>query len=116
MNKNRNKILLFTLILVFTLFFGYNRVFANTGCESKILGPGLSKMVDDALKYLRYFAPVIVIIFGSVDMFKAVISSKEDDMRRSQKLLIKRIIIALCLYFVPIFVELLLKKTDMMCK
>ena len=50
--------------------------------------------------------PIILIILGMFDLGKAVVASKEDEIKSAQKLLIKRIIYAVAIFFVVFIVTL----------
>lgn len=50
--------------------------------------------------------PIILILLGMLDLGKAVVASKEDEIKAAQKLLIKRAIYALAIFFVVLIVQL----------
>ena len=50
--------------------------------------------------------PIILILLGMLDLAKAVVASKEDEIKAAQKLLIKRAIYALAIFFVVLIVQL----------
>ena len=52
--------------------------------------------------------PIILILLGMLDLGKAVVASKEDEIKAAQKLLIKRAIYALAIFFVVLIVQLVL--------
>lgn len=52
--------------------------------------------------------PIVLIIIGSFDLFKAVTAAKEDKIKESQKILIKRIIAAVIVFLVPTIVTVLM--------
>ena len=49
--------------------------------------------------------PIILIILGMLDLGKAVIASKEDEIKSAQKMLIKRCIYAVAIFFVVMIVQ-----------
>jgi len=49
--------------------------------------------------------PIILIILGMLDLGKAVMASKEDEIKSAQKLLIKRCIYAVAIFFVVMIVQ-----------
>ena len=49
--------------------------------------------------------PIILIILGMLDLGKAVMASKEDEIKNAQKLLIKRCIYAVAIFFVVMIVQ-----------
>ena len=60
------------------------------------------------LNYIKILGPTIAIVMGSLDFAKAIISSDEDNMKKSQRKFIQRIIAAVLLFFIPLLVEVLL--------
>lgn len=62
------------------------------------------------VKWVKYIAPVIAIILGILDFIKAIISSSDDDMKKSQGKFVKRLIAAALLFIVPFIIEFVLDK------
>lgn len=62
---------------------------------------GLAKKFIEVLQIL---IPIALIIFGSIDLGKAVISADEDHIKKSQQLFIKRCIAAALVFLVAAFV------------
>lgn len=52
--------------------------------------------------------PIILIIFGVLDMFKAVIGSKDDEIKKSAKSLAMRALSAVIIFFIPTLVSLIM--------
>ena len=50
--------------------------------------------------------PIILIILGMLDLGKAVMASKDDEIKNAQKMLIKRCIYAVAIFFVVLIVNL----------
>lgn len=50
--------------------------------------------------------PIILVVLGTLDLGKAVIAGKEDEMKNAQKILIKRCIYAVMVFFVVTIVSL----------
>ena len=57
-------------------------------------------VAKNVVNVIKFGVPILLIILGSIDLAKAVISSKDDEMKKAQGLLIKRIIYALAVFFV----------------
>ena len=55
---------------------------------------------------LQFGVPVLLIIFGMLDLGKAVIASKEDEIKKGQQMFIKRLIAAVIVFFVITVVQL----------
>ena len=66
--------------------------------------PNVTRLIIDLI---RYAVPVVIIILGSIDLFKAVVASKEDEIKAAQKLLIKRIIYGIVIFFVVTLVKMI---------
>ena len=62
------------------------------------LGPVI-KIVKAVYVLLQWAIPIILILFGAIDLGKAVIASKEDEMKKAQSTLIKRIVYAVIIFF-----------------
>ena len=65
----------------------------------KGLGP-IVKIVRTIIDLIRYGIPVLLVIFGMIDLGKAVMAGKEDEMKKAQSTLIKRVIYAVCVFLV----------------
>ena len=61
---------------------------------------------DGLIPIIQIGIPIILIILGMIDLGKAVIASKEDEIKSAQKLLIKRIIYAVAVFLVVSIVTL----------
>ena len=60
------------------------------------------------LKFVKYLAPTLVILFSSIDYISATASSDADAMKKANSKLIKRIICCVLLFFIPIILNLIL--------
>lgn len=49
--------------------------------------------------------PIILIVLGMLDLGKAVVASKEDEIKKAQQMLIKRAIYAIAIFFVVLIVQ-----------
>ena len=60
------------------------------------------------LRILQIAVPIGLILFGTIDMAKAVIAGDEKKMKEAQKPFIKRIIAAVIVFLIPIIVNMVL--------
>lgn len=72
----------------------------------------LRYLIDEILQYPRIIVPILVLILGMLDLGKAVIAGKEDEMKKAQKTFIKRLIIGVAFFFIPIFVDIIMSLAD----
>lgn len=66
------------------------------------------KMVVYILKIIQILIPIALILFGTIDLGKAVISSDEKEIKAAQSKLIKRCIYAAAIFFVVLLVTVLM--------
>ena len=67
------------------------------------LNPIIS-IIKTVLSIVQWAIPIILILIGTFDMMKAVVASKEDEIKAAQKLLIKRIVYAVIIFLIPTIV------------
>jgi len=67
----------------------------------------LPQVVSTIINVIRIAVPILLIIFGMIDMGKAVMAQKEDDIKKGQQTLIKRVIAAVIVFFVITIVSML---------
>ena len=67
------------------------------------LNPIIS-IIKTVLSIVQWAIPIILIVIGTFDMMKAVVASKEDEIKAAQKLLIKRIVYAVIIFLIPTIV------------
>lgn len=106
MRKVKNTVIYLSSCMLLMLL-KVNNVYAagNNDCET-IFGNvndknSLIYLIREILGVFRIIAPILVIVLGSLDLFLAMASSSEDKMRKAQSNFIKRIIMGVCLFFVP---------------
>ena len=61
---------------------------------------------------LKILIPIMLIIFGSIDLGKAVITSKDDEIKKSIKTLAVRVIAGIIVFFIPTILNLVVKLID----
>ena len=65
-------------------------------------------IIKTVLNLVRFAVPLVLIVIGTFDIFKAVVASKEDEIKAAQKLLIKRVVYAVIIFLIPTIVMLVL--------
>lgn len=66
-------------------------------------------IVSTIILIIKIAVPILLIIFGMLDLGKAVIASKEDEIKKGQQIFIKRAISAVVVFFVIQIVQIILK-------
>ena len=83
----------------------------NAGCSSVGVANIPQQIINiTSLLYdlIRVGIPLLLIVIGMLDFGKAVIAGKEDEIKSSQKLFVKRLISAAVVFLVLALVELVL--------
>ena len=61
--------------------------------------------IANIFKWVKYFAPVLVIVLGILDFIKAIASQSDDEMKKVQGRFVKRLIAAALLFVIPFLIE-----------
>lgn len=72
------------------------------------LGPVVRIIKKGVFPIVQIGIPILLIVFGTVDLGKAVISSDEKEVKEAQSRLIKRCIYAVAIFFITTLVTLLM--------
>lgn len=73
----------------------------NGGIPSK-----LAYIVSLIVTIIQIVVPILLIIWGMLDLGKAVMAQKEDEIKKGQQTFIKRVIAAIILFFIVVVVKL----------
>lgn len=66
------------------------------------------QIVGIALLIFKIVIPILLIIWGMLDLGKAVIASKDDEVKKSVKSLAMRAVSAVIIFFIPTIVSLVM--------
>ena len=71
--------------------------------------PGkIPELTSDIFLLIQIAVPVVLVIMGMIDLFKAITASKEDEMTKARSLFVKRLIIGALVFFIFAIVKLLI--------
>lgn len=62
------------------------------------------QLVGNILTIFKIVIPILVLIFGMIDLGKAVIASKDDEIKKAAKGLLIRVVAGLVIFFIPTLV------------
>jgi hypothetical protein len=68
----------------------------------------IANLVHTIILVIKITVPVLLVIFGMIDLFKSMMAAKEDDMKKGRGVFVKRIISAVIIFFVISIVQLLI--------
>lgn len=66
------------------------------------------KFIKSIFNIIQWFIPIALIIMGSIDLGKAVLSSDDKEIKQATSKLIKRAIAAVAIFFIVLIVELVM--------
>lgn len=108
----KKKVLLFILLLTCILYMPNVLAAGITGCSTVlpsnvIIDPKIPNTVHTVIVVIKIAVPVLLVIFGMLDLFKGITAQKEDEIKKGQQLFIKRLITAVIIFFIVSVVQLL---------
>ena len=68
------------------------------------------RLLKNVMNLLWILIPIGLLLFGVIDLGKAVIASKEDEMKKAQGTLIKRVVYAIAVFLLFTIVSLVMNK------
>lgn len=78
------------------------------GTQTVVVPAQLANIVSLIYNLIKIGVPILLIIFGMLDLGKAVMAQKEDEIKKGQQTFIKRLIAAAIVFFVLVIVQLVL--------
>ena len=78
--------------------------FLDVDCTG--LMPVIKFIKNGIIPIIQIGIPIILIILGMLDLGKAVVAGKEDEIKKNQQMLVKRAISAVAVFFVVTLVTL----------
>ena len=117
MKNNAKKIFIFSIFLLFNIVFIdiINAETYNNYSDSVVsCGNNLIKNIPSLLPFvisivynlIQIVVPIVLVVFGTIDLLKGVAAQKEDEIKSGQKMFIKRLIVAAIIFFVFVAVKL----------
>ena len=68
----------------------------------------IPQLITLAMNAIKIAIPIILIFMGMLDMGKAVMAQKEDEIKKGQQMFIKRLIAAALVFLIVFFVQLVI--------
>ncbi len=76
----------------------------DAGSVCSAIPPEIIKLLQMVVLFIQIGVPIILIVFGMVDLGKAVMQQKEDDIKEAQQMFIKRLIAAALVFFIIVII------------
>lgn len=94
-------------------------ILADTDLCTSEAGYRLFGIAGYALNIIQIAVPIILIIMGTIDLVRALVAQKNDQMKKAQSVLMKRLIIGVIIFFVPMAIKFVVSmlgdNTDNIC-
>ena len=108
----KKKVLFVIFVLCVGVLFTSPVLAANiASCESvmkgAIIDEKIPNVVSTAINVIKIVVPILLVIFGMLDLMKGVTASKEDEIKKGQQIFIKRLISGALVFFVFTIVQLI---------
>lgn len=104
---NRKKTILIGII---TFFIMITTVYASDGIFADIC---FERGIRLALRFVGYIVlavkilvPFVIIVMGSIDLTRAIISNDESDIKKRSVILVKRLIMGILIFFIPTIINI----------
>lgn len=68
----------------------------------------IAKTVHVIILVIQIVVPIILVVLGMIDLMKAVIAQKEDEIKKAQMTFVKRLIAGALVFFVFVIVKMLI--------
>ncbi len=86
--------------------------FLDISCMGIVVPDNLCYLFSLLYKGLRIGIPILLIIVGMFDMGKAIVAKKEEDVKKAQSLLVKKIFLGVLVFLLPYLVEFIFRFLD----
>ncbi len=122
----KSKLFITFLIINVILLIGSNNVLANTQntnnivllaneaevkCDS-LFSDEIKADLENILKIMRIAAPLVVILFTTFEFISAMVSNDKEALNKAASKLVKRLVLVVLLFFLPMILNLLLSFID----
>ena len=111
----KKKILFIILLLiVFVPVFSVSAATSKVDCGNITDIPKkIPELTSYAMRLVQIAVPIIFVIVGSLDLFKGLTSQKEDEIKKGQQAFVKRLIIAILIFFIVVIVKLVISVVEL---
>ena len=103
-----------SLLLGVMMFSFMTPVFAKniSSCDSVIsttvmIDQRIPEVVHTIVTVIKIVVPILLVIFGSLDLLKGVTAQKDDEIKKGQQIFVKRLIAGVLVFFVFTIVQLI---------
>lgn len=84
-----------------------NKVYCGSKQQGRVTGipKKIPELTSSVFTIIQVLVPIILVVLGTLDLFKGITAGKEDEIKKGQQLFIKRLAVAAVVFFVVIIVK-----------
>ncbi len=71
--------------------------------------PAITNILKAVIDAIQIGVPILLVIWGMLDLGKAVVAQKEDEIKKGQQVFVKRLLAAAIVFFVVVIVEFIVQ-------
>lgn len=120
----KKKVLLILVLLLCVMYvpsvFAANIHSCSNSLGNVMIDEKIPNTVSTIITVIKIAVPVLLVIFGMLDLMKGITAQKDDEIKKGQQLFIKRLISGALVFFVFTIVQMIISfvanedKTNMM--
>lgn len=106
----KRKILMLAVVALISVFIFKSNTFALTcpGLDNVEIDESIPDLISLIIKIIWVAVPILLVVFGSIDLVKGLVAQKEDEIKKGQQTFIKRLIAGVIVFFVIAVVKLII--------
>ena len=88
-------------------------LYSSVSCGGMIEGMSsqLPYLVSLVINIIKFGVLIVLVIVGMLDLFKAVMAQKDDEIKKAEQTLLKRVVAGILVFFVVAIVQFVFKVT-----
>ena len=107
------KKIMFTCLLMLGLCLFVPNVYADDfSCKALgsdiLIDTQLADIVHLIILIIQIAVPILLVVFGMMDLMKSIMAQKEDEIKKGQQIFVKRLIAAIIVFFIIAVVKLVI--------
>lgn len=84
----------------------------NAAGICQMIDNDITNFIHNIIVLIKFGVPILLVILGMLDFFKAVIAGKDDEMKKSQHIFIKRLIAGVVVFFIISITQFVISIVD----
>ena len=97
---------IFIMLIMFAPIISVSAASKKVSCGNITRIPArIPELTSMVVTIIQVAVPVILIIMGMMDLFKGITAQKEDEIKKGQQTFIKRLIVAVLIFFIAVIVK-----------